>query len=321
MSLSLIRDRASLSQIRRANSPYREYLVLAQLHQQGLITTVAARQLQTTVMLERFFDVFQYIENNPSALASKALAQRMPHLGLSGLAPDEVYFPTWTQSQKWVKAGLKKVFPDQYVVIARPPIIFSQAETAIEKLIAEYVDGTCTLRQISVKSEQDLLTLAQSLMPLLEVQGLSLSPLPRFGRLGAGRAEKIVTPKALVNSAPLIAVIDDSTSVCRVLEKILTAAGFRVVCLQNPLTAPSILFETKPALILLDLLMPQINGYQLCSLLRQVTALKNTPIIFLTAKEGIIDRLRAKMVGANSYLTKPITAEELLKAISKEISP
>ena len=320
MSLSFLGKSASNSQLQISNSPYREYLVLAQLHQQGLITTTAATQWQKTILLERFFDLFQYMENNPGALTSKAKAQRMPPLGLSAVTPDEVYFPTWTKWQQWMKAGLKNVFPDQYVVIARPPIIFSQAITAIQQLIAEYVDGTCTLRQIAVKSDQDLLTLAQSLMPLVEAGGLSLSPTPCGRRLGEeGRAERILALKPQVSSAPLIAAIDDSPSVCRVLEEILRGAGYRTVCIQDPLTAPSTLFQTKPALILLDLLMPQINGYQLCSLLRQVSALKNTPIIFLSAKSGMLDRVRAKMVGANGYLTKPITAEKLLATIAQHL--
>ena len=337
----------SLSQPRISFSQYREYLILAQLHQQGYLTTSAVAQLRQIVLVERFFDLFQYIETNPfqyieiipQVSESHLLLHRMPPLKLSGLSPDEVYFPAWTTWRKWVKAGLKGVFPDYFVVVACPSIIFSQAETAIQQLIDQYVDGTRTLRQISAKSEQDLLTLSQALMPLLEAGGLSLSPTPRLRKLRKLERpnENILTqePKLKfaaevtrtfarellnsVNSGPLIAGVDDSNSFCWILKDILTHAGFRFVSIPDPLKAPSTLLQTKPALILLDLLMPQINGYQLCSHLRQVTALKNTPIIFLTTKDGIIDRVRAKMVGGNGYLTKPITAEKLLGVVTQHL--
>ena len=326
----------SLSQIRVFASFYQEYLILAQLHQQGLITIPVAVKLQQTVLVERLFDLFQYLENHLSAFGCQPLPQKMQQLGFRGWPPDEVYPQAWTLWQQWEKAGLKEVFPDYFVTIARPPIIFNQAENAIQQLIDEYVDGTRTLRQISAHSEQDLLGLTQALMPLLDAGGLSLSLTPRLRKLKklARGNENILTqePKLdsraevgktlatkLVKSGPLIAGIEDSTSFSRILNDTLTPAGFRFVSIPEPLTALATLLQTKPAVILLDLLMPQINGYQLCSHLRQVTSLKKTPIIFLTAQEGVINRVRAKMVGANGYLTKSINAEKLLETITQHL--
>lgn len=109
------------------------------------------------------------------------------------------------------------------------------------------------------------------------------------------RAEiaKTLTTK-LGNSSPLIAAIEDSNSFRQILQHILTDAGFRFVSIPDPLNAPVTLLKIKPTLILLDVMMPQINGYQLCSHLRQLTPLQKTPIIFLSAKEGIIECVRAR---------------------------
>ena len=188
--------------------------MLAQLHQQGSLTTTAAAQLQKTVFVERFFDLFQYLKINPfqyietNQIVSESdwLPHRRPQLGLSGLPPNEVYFPAWTLWQKWVKSGLKRVFPDYFVVVARPGIIFSQAAvtkstlpaSVIQKLLTDYADGTRTLRQISAQSEQDLLTLTIALMPLVRAGGLSLSPIPRLRKLRklSGGAENFNTPEA-----------------------------------------------------------------------------------------------------------------------------
>ncbi|MGK7914256.1 MAG: response regulator [Prochloraceae cyanobacterium] len=300
-------------------SSYREYLILSKIHQQGELTTTAAAQVRKTVLLERFFDLFQYIETNRIGCSHHGLVHKLPQSGLSGLPPNEVYLPAWIEWQKWVKASLKGVFPDSFVLVERPPIISRMANIAIKQLITDYVDGTSTLRQIALKSERDLLSLAQGLMPLINAGGLSLSPTPHWQRLREGRAHNKAAQKRPINSGPLIAAIDDSPSACRVLQEILSAADFRVLSIPEPLKALPTLVKIKPDLILLDLLMPQINGYQLCSHLRQVTTLKKTPIIFFTAQEGIINRVKAKMVGANGYLTKPISAEKLLGTITQHL--
>jgi twitching motility two-component system response regulator PilG len=80
------------------------------------------------------------------------------------------------------------------------------------------------------------------------------------------------------------------------------------------------LARQKPNLILMDINMPEINGYELCQMLRQSDALKEIPIVMLTGRDGLIDRMRAHMVGATEYITKPIQPQELLDVIQKTIN-
>lgn len=117
----------------------------------------------------------------------------------------------------------------------------------------------------------------------------------------------------------LIAHIDDSDSDSLKMANILAKAGYRFVNVQDPVTALPILLEYKPSLIFLDLVMPIANGYEICTQIRRVSAFKNTPVIILTGNDGIVDRVRAKMVGSSGFLAKPITAEKVLKILQKHL--
>jgi twitching motility two-component system response regulator PilG len=92
-----------------------------------------------------------------------------------------------------------------------------------------------------------------------------------------------------------------------------------VTIIQDPLESFAQIFQLQPDLILCDLVMPKLDGYDLCGMLRQSTAFRQTPILMLTGKDGFIDRVRAKMVGATDYLTKPFQEQELLMLLEKYI--
>lgn len=116
-----------------------------------------------------------------------------------------------------------------------------------------------------------------------------------------------------------IVCIDDSRAVVNAIKMYLDDKIFSVVGINDSLKALMQIVRLKPDIILLDINMPTLNGYELCSLLRKHSSLKETPIIMVTGKKGIIDRVKAKMVKASDYLTKPFHKKDLLKAIFKYI--
>jgi two-component system, chemotaxis family, response regulator PixG len=126
----------------------------------------------------------------------------------------------------------------------------------------------------------------------------------------------------LVSSKGLytVACIDDSQTVLNSIKHFLDENTFSVVTINDPLKALMQILRSKPDLILLDVEMPNLDGYELCSLLRRHSAFKNTPIIMVTGRTGFIDRAKAKMVRASGYLTKPFTQSDLLKMVFKHIS-
>ncbi|TVP65478.1 MAG: response regulator [Nodularia sp. (in: Bacteria)] len=114
-----------------------------------------------------------------------------------------------------------------------------------------------------------------------------------------------------------IACIDDSQTVLNSIKLFLDGNTFAVVTINDPVKALMQILRSKPDLILLDVEMPNLDGYELCSLLRRHSAFKNIPIIMVTGRTGFIDKAKAKMVRSSGYLTKPFTQADLLKIVFK----
>lgn len=134
-----------------------------------------------------------------------------------------------------------------------------------------------------------------------------------------------VVPNSITESKPdknsaLIACVDDSDWVCQTLADMLGGAGYRFVPIQDGLRAIPTLLSKKPDLILLDLRMPNTNGYEICTQLRKLSAFTNTPILILTGNDGVVDRVRAKMAGATDFLSKTITREKLLATLEQYLT-
>lgn len=127
-------------------------------------------------------------------------------------------------------------------------------------------------------------------------------------------------PKLLKKNLYTIACIDDSVTVLNSIKHFLDKNTFSVVTINDPVKALMLILRSKPDLILLDVEMPNLDGYELCSLLRKHSSFKELPIVMVTGRTGFIDRAKAKMVRASGYLTKPFTQSDLLKAIFKHIS-
>lgn len=122
-------------------------------------------------------------------------------------------------------------------------------------------------------------------------------------------------PNQTAQATYTIACIDDSPTVLSAIEAFLDDKAFRVLRIENPVSALMQIIRNKPDLILLDVTMPNLDGYELCSLLRRHPSFKQTPIVMVTGNRGFIDRAKAKLVGASGYLTKPFTQPDLLKII------
>ncbi len=126
--------------------------------------------------------------------------------------------------------------------------------------------------------------------------------------------------KPLSKSTYTIACIDDSPTVLNAINSFLDDKSFSVVMINDPVRALMQVVRIKPDLILLDVAMPNLDGYELCSLLRKHSLFKTTPIIMVTGNTGFLDRAKAKLVRASGYLTKPFNQSELLKMVFKHLS-
>ncbi|MES2024763.1 MAG: response regulator [Pseudomonadota bacterium] len=112
-----------------------------------------------------------------------------------------------------------------------------------------------------------------------------------------------------------IMVIDDSSTIRRSAEIFLGQAGYKVVLADDGFDALAKMNDHKPALIFCDILMPRLDGYQTCALIKKSAKFHTTPVIMLSSKDGLFDRARGAMVGSDAYLTKPFTKDSLLKTV------
>ena len=116
-----------------------------------------------------------------------------------------------------------------------------------------------------------------------------------------------------------VMVIDDSKTIRRTAETLLKKAGCEVLIAENGFEALPIINNENPDLIFIDIMMPRLDGYQTCSLVKSNRRFKDIPIIMLSSKEGLFDRAKGRVVGAEQYLTKPFTREDLLGSIHEHL--
>jgi len=117
-----------------------------------------------------------------------------------------------------------------------------------------------------------------------------------------------------------VMVIDDSKTIRRTAETLLKKAGCEVVTATDGFEALSKITDNQPDIIFIDIMMPRLDGYQTCALIKRNQNYKSTPVILLTSKDGLFDRARGRIVGSDQYLTKPFTKEELLGAIKEYVN-
>jgi len=167
--------------------------------------------------------------------------------------------------------------------------------------MANLLEQNLCFYELATQTDRDTLTLATDLAPAIQSGVISLHPYQVI--------------EATVR--PVIACVDDSQTIQQFVKLSLEAEGFEVLQLMDPKQALTVLIEQQPNLILMDIEMPKMDGYELCRMVRQVDMLKEIPVVMLTGREGIIDRMRARMSGCTAYLTKPFNPQELLALVQK----
>ena len=202
--------------------------------------------------------------------------------------------------------------------------------------LAQVIRGRTSIRQLSLLLHKDELLIAQTLSPYIEDKIIYLRPaqqpldrLPSIPRpqktvqqpsqvtLSTNNNNEVKKPDAAAVKTWKIVCIDDSPTILDEMKRFLSTERFEITAIDDPVQAVSAVFRINPDLILLDITMPKINGYKLCSLLRGSEYCNNTPIIMVTGNTGLIDKARAKIAGATDYFTKPFTQERLIDIVEK----
>ncbi len=168
---------------------------------------------------------------------------------------------------------------------------------------------------IDVSTDAD--ALAAGLFPPHQFSSQTTSPVSKG--LTVAAETKGVEQKAFLKS--MVVYVDDSPRDSQAMEQIVQGLGYGYESISDPLKALPLLLEIQPELIFLDLVMPYTNGYEICSQIRRTSAFKKTPIVIVTNNDGIIDRVRARFVGASGFFSKPVKEERVVKVLKKYLKP
>lgn len=217
--------------------------------------------------------------------------------------------------QQWSAAPLKTYSFNGAPVIAHPQELQARTSPKVYETLVQLLNGEHTLRDLGMKMQRSAQEVLVSLLPHIQSGTIVLKDIPDLPPLILPPA----TPQPN-REKPLIACVDDSPWMCQTLEQVVTRAGYRFLGITDALRAIPQLLARKPALVLLDLRMPVTNGYEICSQLRKLSAFRDIPIVILTGNDGIIDRARAKLVGATDFLNKSISQEQLIEVFQKYVS-
>ncbi|BAZ45684.1 response regulator receiver protein [Chondrocystis sp. NIES-4102] len=300
-----------------------DYQALKILLEQKLIEREQAIELVKTRATEILFDLLQ-VETTQQLIITSEVASTSSFLtsglqmSISLVNVEQVLQDAKLAWLTWHKKGLAKWSPNFAPVMRKQERLKEEVPGIVYQNFLKLLDGQSTLRDLSSRMGKDVRKLTSSLVPYVDQQLLNIIAvddiaIPQY-------SQQLAIDKETADlSRPLIACIDDSPQICKIMEKIITQRGYRYLSIQESLQAVPSLIKANPDFIFLDIGMPIVNGYEICTQVRRVAKLKNIPIVFLTGNDGIVDRVRAKVSGANAFITKPVEVDKIISTINKHI--
>lgn len=299
------------------------YHILVSLLRRFLITKEQALSIIKSTILQTIFDIYQAETEEKLSYEIVKVRDSFPEeSGLKNIISLLTIGPIVEDLEKewqlWQKQGITRYNPHKAPIVKNPILLqgaFQGKEKTYRKLVS-LLNGKSTLIEIAEKLNLTVFKLIVWLKPFLEKDLIALvdtedKPTKFSNNFPANNQHKIDKTTSQI----LIMCIDDSIQTCQIMEHIITEAGYQYVAVRDPLKALPEILKHKPDLIFLDLIMPIVNGYEICSQIRRIRSLKDIPVIILTSNDGMFDRLRSKIVGASGFLSKPIDQEKVLAKI------
>jgi twitching motility two-component system response regulator PilG len=281
-----------------------DYQFICNQWQSGKLSLQQVRQLAFTCTQEAFVHIMAIgnaemdfnLDVHLDVLILAASVQQI-------ITPVKQLIWEWQKIRPYINSPLVRVYLSNIDSLYQLLWQQLQSTKAIESYQAALTQNLClysTASQLNIDVQQ----LTHMLLPLVRNRSAQISS------YGEKQDEE----------RPLIACIDDSRTVQNSVKLTLESQGYEVLGFLQPAQAITKLSRTRPTLILMDISMPDINGYELCQIFRKSQNFKGVPILMLSSRDGMFDRIKAKMVGANDYMTKPFTPTDLVNLVNKYVS-
>ncbi len=331
-----------LKEINLETSQFDGYLLLVSILKQDMRKRSQIIALVKDTLGEVLFDILQYEhqleDKQPNSQLSFTYDDRYcPKAGFTLARIDQALTKTTQKWELWQQRQLTPYSPNLVPIIQQPERLRQNLENSRDeyRILTKLIDGKKTLRSLSLAVQRPLPELTSffvqyvnlGMMSFLEIQETRendsvknvedvLEKSRQIELLFTGNLSAYQSPQ---ESIPLVVCIDDSPTVCTQMKQIITSEGCRFFEIQDPIRAIPNLLKIQPDLIFLDLVMPVVNGYELCAQIRRISQAQNTPIVILTGQDGLIDRVRTKIVGASDFISKPVNQERVLSILRKYV--
>ena len=277
---------------------------------------------------EVLFDLIQLSDTKEStcfvnATSGEDLVSFGLKVSLTLIPIKQAYDRSLNAWSKWCDHSLKQTSPNLAPIVQDKDRLAQEVSAKAYENLLKIIDGHHTLRDLAVVMNKELLCLTVSLVPYLRNGLFKLSEIDDISR-----SSVTITSKPLEQTSYLkedcsditVACIDDSPQALGIMAEIVERAGFNFIGIQDPLQAIPKLLSSSPDIIFLDIMMPLMNGYEICAQLRRVPELEKIPVVMLTSKDGVVDRVRARMTGASAFVSKPIKAARILDNVMKFVT-
>ncbi|NBD31848.1 MAG: response regulator [Cyanobacteria bacterium] len=331
-----------------------EYHLLAKLAQDKYLSSEQVMSVIQGALLEGLFDIVQATE-----LATPTLQEffsQHPEQKLTSVAQlegtgDSFYVQfkenhrpsqqarlpyTWMQPvmsiqkqvqqgwERWLAMGLQNYSPNAAPMVNSPEKLQAQTSENVYKNLMSLMQGKETLRDLAAHLKRDLWGMTQVLQPLIHQQIIDFVKIPDQSLFSQNKEMSEPRPmkhggNASTAKQGLIVCVDDSAQTHKMIEMIAQSLGYNFLGIYESVEALPTLIEKKPDLIFLDLVMPVVNGYELCQQIRRVEALKNIPVVILTG--NMVDRVRARLAGASECITKPVAVNQVRTLVHRHFLP
>ncbi|MEA5569446.1 response regulator [Calothrix sp. UHCC 0171] len=286
-----------------------EYSYLWALLEQNIINPTQARIIIQGLIHETIFDLLNLRQGNFIFKVTPPLAPLLTTWQTAAIAAKIArQVQGWKQLYPYIQS------PDQLPMLSDVIQLRASLQTTTIDKLKQWADGKTSLRQLARYLNRDILTVAKAIFPYVQQGWVKLVYTNTQNLIHTQDSQEVNLEE---KSKIKIVCIDNAISVCKSVESILNSQGFEAIALTNPLEALSRTLALKPDLILCDITMPELDGYEICAMLRQSKIFRLSPIILLASQDDFINRTKAQMVGATDYLAKPFHEHELLMLIKK----
>ena len=317
------------------------YLLISILNRRGEINDECSINILQEIIYEILFDCF--LANNKISKIKSIFETSANQIGSILRSPlfkqpivcidiNTVATQAENEYKRWLKAGIANLSPNLAPVIKDSKKLQQMVDANIYSKLSVLIDGKKTLRDLAIVTKQELLTLTCSLLPYVKNQSLKLEYIEdkQLASIYFSTEQNAINAERTKNDPNrdyvqesdlfLVVCIDDNPRICQQMAQVLNPAGYRLISVNESVKALGVLLENKPDLIFLDLIMPVANGYEICAQLRRVKSFQNTPIIIMTSSDRVINRVRAKVVKASEFLTKPVQPEIVIATVQKHLT-